>query len=429
MARRALTVALMAAVAAVAAGCPGGEERPLRIGVIVDCTGIYRSLEDAELSGAALPLLQRGADLRGRRAADGLTPARVAGRNVELVPGCTETFEFSTLTTELRRLAEQEHVDAIVAAAGSADEIVMRDVAHRYPRVAFLPVAHGPREVTLRRPAPNLFRFTADNGQGVAGLADHAFNGLGWRRVAIVAANWDVGWSGRDAFTREFCALGGDVAGQLGVDSFDPAGGDVAQIPRDVDGVAVFATGFTGPAGFMRRLARRVGDPARQIVVGPGLVDDRPLLRDTAGALDGVVGSSNAEPARLRAYLRAFAHAFPGVPADVAGGEQVSGYRDAVEALLRGFERADGNPARLQQALAGLRIGLLGGPVHLDANRQAVVTTSLVRIGGGSEPALAPLRRIPAVDQSIGGVLDRGDSPSERAADCRSGRRPPPWSG
>ena len=118
MARRALAVALMAAVAAVAAGCPGGEERPLRIGVIVDCTGIYRSLEDAELSGAALPLLQRGAELRGRRAADGLTPARVAGRNVELVPGCTESFEFSTLTTELRRLAEQEHVDAIVAAGG-----------------------------------------------------------------------------------------------------------------------------------------------------------------------------------------------------------------------------------------------------------------------------------------------------------------------
>ncbi len=428
MARRAPTLALLAA-AVLAAGCPGGDERPLRIGVIVDCTGIYRSLEDAELSGAALPLIERGATLSGRRVADGLTPARVAGRKVELVRGCTESFEFSTLTTELRRLAEQEHVDAIVAAGGSADEVVMRDVARRHPRVAFLPVAHGPREVTLRRPAPNLFRFSADNGQGVAGLADHAFNRLGWRRVAIVAANWDVGWSGRDAFAAEFCALGGDLAGQLGVDSFDAAGGDAARIPRDVDGVAVFATGFFGPAGFMRRLARRVGDPAREIVVGPGLVDDRALLRDTAGALDGVVGSSNADPAQLRAYLRAFARRFPGVPAGVAAGEQVSGYRDAVEAVLRGFERANGDPARLQQALAGLRVDLVGGQVRLDRNRQAVVTTSLVRIAGGNEPALEPLRRIPGVDQSIGGVLDRSAAPSDEPAACASGRRPPPWAG
>ena len=68
---------------------------PLRIGVIIDCVGIYRSLEDAELSGASLPLIERGAELRGRRASDGLSAARVAGRRVELVRGCTEAGEFS----------------------------------------------------------------------------------------------------------------------------------------------------------------------------------------------------------------------------------------------------------------------------------------------------------------------------------------------
>ena len=67
----------------------------------------------------------------------------VSGRRVELVPGCTEVYEFSTLTTELRRLVELEHVDAIVAASGGADQIVLRDVARRYPGVIFLPVVHG----------------------------------------------------------------------------------------------------------------------------------------------------------------------------------------------------------------------------------------------------------------------------------------------
>jgi hypothetical protein len=78
-------------VLALTAAC--GERPPIRIGVITDCTGLYRSLEDAELSGAALPLIERGAQLRGRRASDGIGTVDVAGRRVELVRGCTESLE------------------------------------------------------------------------------------------------------------------------------------------------------------------------------------------------------------------------------------------------------------------------------------------------------------------------------------------------
>jgi hypothetical protein len=52
------------------------------------------------------------------------------------------------LTRELRRLAEVERVDAIVAAGTGPDEVVMREVARSHPDVVFLPVVHGPREVT-----------------------------------------------------------------------------------------------------------------------------------------------------------------------------------------------------------------------------------------------------------------------------------------
>ena len=426
--RRELRLLGLVAAAALLAGCPGGEAPPLRIGVIVDCVGIYRSLEAAELSGAALPLVERGARLEGRRLADGLSPARVAGRDVEIVRGCTEAFEFSTLTSELRRLAEREHTDVVVAAGNGVDEVVLRDVARDHPDTVFVAVAHGPREATLARPAPNLFRFAADHGQGVAGLADYAYHRLGWRRVAVVLGAWDTGWGGRDAFTAEFCALGGRVASHLAVPQFDPAGRDAERVPRDVDGVAVFASSFFGPAAFMRRLARRLGDPARRIVVGPGLVDDPALLRATGASLAGVVGSSSVDRARMRAYLTAFAHAFPGVPSRVAGAEPVSGYRDAVEGVLRAFERAGGDPERLPAQLARLRADLTGGPVRLDANRQAVVSTSLVRIGGEGAPAVEPVRTITGVDQSVGGLLPAAARTGEKTAACRRGQ-PPPWAG
>ena len=64
-----------------------------------------------------------------------------------------------------------------------------------------------------------------------------------------MAANWDAGWGSRDAFTAEFCALGGDVAAHVGVDFFDPKGSEVARVPRDVDGVAVFASGSSARPG------------------------------------------------------------------------------------------------------------------------------------------------------------------------------------
>jgi hypothetical protein len=276
-------MALLGAALALAAGACGEDEQPLRVGVVVDCVGISRSLHDAELSGAQLPLIERGARPHGRRARDGITRVDVAGRPVELVPGCTEAFEFSMLTRELRRLAEVEHVDAIVAAGTGPDEVVLRDVARRHPEVVFLPVVHGPREVTLRRSAPNVFRFVGDYGQGVAGLATYAYRRLGWRRAAVVHSNWDAGWLGRDAFAAEFCSLGGTVTKQIAVEvPFDPAGRDVRRVPRDVDGVAVFAGQFFGPTEFLKQLARRVADPAREIVVGPGVVDEPGLLQATA---------------------------------------------------------------------------------------------------------------------------------------------------
>src|SRR5262249_45314540 len=156
----------------------------------------------------------------------------------ELVPGCTEIYEFSTLTTEVRRLIEREHVDAIVAGSGGPDEIVLRELARRYPHVIFLPAVHGPRGVTLDRPAPNLCRVDGDHEQGAAGLATYAYRELGWRRAAVAIGNWDTGWGERDAFVSEFCSLGGRVVSQLEVEPpFDPAGRDVADVPRNVDGV------------------------------------------------------------------------------------------------------------------------------------------------------------------------------------------------
>jgi hypothetical protein len=116
----------------------------------------------------------------------------------------------------------------------------------------------------------------------------------------------------------------------------------------------------------LKRLARRAAEPDREVVAGPALMDDATILRDTSRARRGVVGSSYVDPPRMRTYLRGYSKAFPGTPAGIASVELVTGYRDAVEAILRALERAHGDTGRLSGELRRLRIGLLGGPVHLD---------------------------------------------------------------
>jgi branched-chain amino acid transport system substrate-binding protein len=429
---RAAALAL-AVTALVVVGC-GADERPLRIGVVVDCVGVNRPFERAELAGAELPLVHRGARLHGGDPRAGIGPATIAGRPVELVTGCTELWEFSTLALAVRRLVEREHVDVVVAGGPfSVDGIPLRDLARRYPDVAFVAAANGPREVTLQRPAANVYRVAPDLGQGVAGLATYAYRDLGWRRVALVMDDWVVGWNAETAFVREFCALGGRGVARVARSAPASPAAVVAGVPRRADGVAVLGSAMSLTPDILGALARR---GSRTLLLGPDVIGDANLMRGVA-RLDGVVAASYAPAAQasadVRAYLRAYAKAYPGAPAAQPRDTLVMGYRNAVEGVLEAFERVDGDLSdgrrRLRAQLGRLNTRLLGVPVRMDGRRQAVVTTSLVRLGPASAsggPELAEVRAIPGVDQSVGGLVPAGYVPSSAGQACRRAT-PPPW--
>jgi branched-chain amino acid transport system substrate-binding protein len=422
-----------AALLAVSA-CGGSAQRPLRIGVVVDCVGAFRALQDRELSGAQLPLIVRGAHPAGKSPSDGVGRARVAGRQVEVVRGCSESGEFATVTQVARLLVEHEHVDVVVAGGPfSVDGFALRDLARRYPGVAFIAAANGPREVTLQQPSANVYRVAADFSQGVAGLATYAYRDLGWRRVALVIDDWVVGWEAETAFVREFCALGGRVVARVaGLGPKSPAA-ILARIPHRADGVAVLGSAVSLTPDILEALARR---GPRSLLLGPDVIGDASLVRGSAN-LDGVVAASYAPAAQgspdVRAYLRAYARAYPGARAGAPRDALVMGYRNAVEAVLEAFERGDGDLSdgrrRLRAQLGRLRTELLGVPVRMDGRRQAVVTTSLVRLGPSSNAGVAELsavRAIRRVDQTLGGLVPADYVPTAAGQACRRAT-PPPW--
>src|SRR5687768_7848569 len=142
--RRPLVAAALAASALLLGGCDS-DTPVFRVGVLTDCQGPFRGFEDAQLSGAELPFLRRGAKLVGTAPSDGVTAIEESGRRIELVLGCQETGEHTVYIEEARRLLETERVDAIVGGAS----VVTRDLARRYPDVPFVSTVWDDQEITL----------------------------------------------------------------------------------------------------------------------------------------------------------------------------------------------------------------------------------------------------------------------------------------
>jgi branched-chain amino acid transport system substrate-binding protein len=424
----------VASLAAGAAGC-SGRERPIRIGLLTDCRGIFSGYEDEMLAGAELPLLRRGAHLTNGQPSGGVSEARAAGRDVELIRGCTEESEHTILVEEARRLVEVEGVDAVVGAIGESDSLVLRELARKYPEVIFVPAWSGTQGLTLRHPAANVYRFDTDEAQDVAGLGSYAYRELGWRRAAVVADTTPVGWHEEAAFVAEFCALGGDVTARFTapIDLGDPK---VAHALQDADGVAVLTFGgLFVPPDFLPALTRVVGSPQTRLVVGTYVLEDSNTIVPVAGPHAGVVGASSIPPANatpaMRAHRREFSEAFPGLPPADAETPIVLAFNDAMEGLLRGIEASNGDLSdgrqRLREELAQVRFDLPAGPLQLDRNRQAVRDTYLKRIDReGGRRAFQLVRVVPEVEQTFGGLLSDAPSPGPDSQPCQKAT-PPPW--
>ena len=100
--------------------------------------------------------------------------------------------------------------------------------------------------------------------------------------------------------------------------------------------------------------------------------------------------------------------------------------------MLQAFEQEHGDLSdgrrRLRAQLARLDTTLLGVPVRMDGNRQAVVSSSLVRLGPESAsglPELRPVQTVPGVDQSVGGLLPTSYVSTAAGEPCRRALRRP----
>lgn len=287
-----------------------------------------------------------------------------------------------------RELAADPQVIGVVGTYNSGVAALVKPVLNEAGIVMISPgntdptLTLGPNPAVPVRPHSNYFRLVVPDSIQGSVLAEHAFNTLGVREVALVSEDKPVSLALVDAFETRFVALGGTVVGEqqfaVGTSDFS---GVIAAIQGVNPDLIVFGGEFAS-AGPFRNQATTAGLTVP--LMGSDGIKDAAYITlggagsegDFASSLGAPLNSQPQGPAFLAAYQSA---GFAEPPSDF-GPYAFDAARLILEAVgRRGFDRA-GVIADVQQA----NTQGITGPLSFDAfgdTRNRVVT--IYRVVGG----------------------------------------------
>jgi branched-chain amino acid transport system substrate-binding protein len=422
----------------------GGGGGTIKVGFLSDCEGAFGSFFEPTASGFNQALIDKaGAEPNGKKPSEGITGAKVAGKNIEVVGyGCADDTADKAIE-ETRRLVEQEGADILVGPLSGDEGIAVANYAKEHPDKTFINGIAGAQDSTLKVQAPNFFRYHPDGAQWSAGLGDYAYNDLGWKTAAIIGDDYSFPYTSLAGFVAEYCAIGGNITKRI----WAPLGEKdyssyISQIPDDVDGLYV-GIGGSGLINFVKQYRQQRGELDTKRMMGNVFWDDPLVLKEVGNSLIGgttaAMTAADSDDAEVTAYLDRLRGSYGDEIAGLGPSVFTYGYYTAGQALVKGLEAVDGDvsdPKALQDALA--EVTLSGdeapwGDVKLDENRQAISDIFVKRIvkdkTGDGVPDVATFRRIPEVDQTFGGFFSaESPAPDRQNPKCEK-QDPPAWVG
>ncbi len=400
----------------------------IRIGVVADCSGGFSSTMQQVLAGAELPLINRGAHLRGAHPSSGLVHATVAGHPVTLIPDC-ETWSDKTLTiSALARLVERDHASIVLGPPFEGDSLAVRDFAHAHPHVTFMYTGFE-QSATLRHHARNAYRFETDAVMWYAGLGTYARRTLGWN-TATTASNTDgSGWPSVQAFQAEFCSEGGHITPNT----------EPGTTWRTVSSSAPRCRPESTVCSCREVHPGRSAEPSTSFRAGPRRIRPSVSTYWSAGpywppirSWSASVGSSSdpyAPTPAFNRYLAQYAAAFPNDPDPGLTNQSIY---DAMEPVLEALEQVHGDLSngqrRFRFALAHLRYHAPEGLITLDHRHQGIVPIYLAKVvRSGGSIRFKQIKTIRRVDQTFGGLFSPTSPPPSMTTPACVAGNPPAW--
>jgi len=412
----------------------------IKIGILSDCQGDFGSFYNDDIGGALSVLAAHyGGKASGSKPQDGMTGAKIAGKDIQIVGfGCSDSTANKAIE-ETRRLVEQLGADILIGPLSGDEGIAVANYAKtNQPNKTFINGISGAQEATLKVQAPNFFRFNPDGAQWSAGLGSYAYNTLGWRTAAVIGDDYAFPYTSLAGFIAEFCAIGGNVTKRvwppLGTTDYSSF---VAQLPTNVDGLFV-GVGGAGLITFLKQYQQANGRLNSKKVMGNLFWIDPQLLKAIGTPLVGAVAANmiaaDSTSAQTKAYVQELS-VYPDTQKDAASVFTL-GYWNAMTALGMALTSVNGdisgNQKALQAALAKVVIDGPYGKVSLDSNRQAIADNWVTQVtappSGSNVPGLKTILQIPKVDQTFGGFFDSSSTLDRTNPPCTK-KTPPPWVG
>src|SRR6202140_4747216 len=188
----------------------------IKIGILSDCTGDFGSFYNDDIGGALSVLAAHyGGKASGALPKDGMTGAKIAGKDIQIVGfGCSDSTAAKAIE-ETRRLVEQLGADILIGPLSGDEGIAVANYAKTQPNKTFLNGISGAQEATMKVQAPNFFRFNPDGAQWSSGLGDYAYNTLGGRPAAGIGDDYAFPYPSLAGFIAEFCSIGGNVTNRI----------------------------------------------------------------------------------------------------------------------------------------------------------------------------------------------------------------------
>jgi branched-chain amino acid transport system substrate-binding protein len=382
-----------------------GGSGTIKVGLLSTLEGPFAVLGEAANQGAKVALLEHGGKLEGTGPRDLVTGAKAGGKTIEL------SIESSDATPDVakeaaRRLVEQNKVNVFVGPLSGDEGLAIKNYMKTKPDITMLNGSSGAQDLTLRDPIPNVFRFSTDGAQWMAGLGTYAAKDLGYKKVATVAEDYSFPYDQVGGFMTEFCGNGGQVGKRIWV----PLGTKdyasyVAQIPKDVDAVYV-ALGGADAVNFIKQFDQFTGK--KLPVLGGTITVDPSVTKALGDRVEGVVSAGPVAVQDTPAYKEYAAALKKNFPQSAPPGLFDVMYYLEMKALLNSLDEAkgdvSGNQAALRAALAKQQLDSPQGPVKLDQNRQAIGSNYLFKVTKGQN---ALLKEVPNVTQTLGQPADK----------------------
>ncbi len=253
------------------------QKPPVKIGLLLSYTGFLA------LYG---PEMQRAIELYVKRIG-----GEVAERPIQLIREDDEGKPDVALT-KVRKLVEKDRVDFIIGPVSSAVALAIRNYldAQKVPTV--VPIAFTRELTSPEKASPYIFRVIDTTDQNGYPFGQWAYKKKGFRRMAVVGANFVAGRDGTGAFKAGFEDAGGKIVTELfpsvGAQDFVPF---LSRIdPGQID--AAYAVVFGSDAIRLVKQWDELGLKDRVPLLGYGTTLDDNLLEVMGKAGEGALSIS-----------------------------------------------------------------------------------------------------------------------------------------